>query len=166
MKIYKKLLYTMCMVCSIVLTGCDDFLTPDNKSSVTDTDYFSTASGFQSLVYDAYAQLIDIYNSTDVPVYFNSGTDLYHDGRNDIDAALHRWSNFTPEHGKVKTFYTDCYDGIRSCLSIQYYASAANVSDDVKQKAIDEGRFIQALFYYLLVNNYGEIGRASCRERV
>ena len=79
----------MCMVCSIVLTGCDDFLTPDNKSSVTDTDYFSTASGFQSLVYDAYAQLIDIYNSTDVPVYFNSGTDLYHDGRNDIDAALH-----------------------------------------------------------------------------
>lgn len=52
MKIYKKLLYTMCMVCSIVLTGCDDFLTPDNKSSVTDTDYFSTASGFQSLVYD------------------------------------------------------------------------------------------------------------------
>lgn len=53
--------------------------------------------------------------------------------------------------------YTDCYDGIRSCLSIQYYAPAANVSDAVKQKAIDEGRFVQALFYYLLVNNYGGV---------
>nr|WP_320999950.1 RagB/SusD family nutrient uptake outer membrane protein [Bacteroides intestinalis] len=157
MKIYKKLLYAMFMIGSMTLTGCDDFLTPDNKSSVTDTDYFSTASGFQSLVYDAYAQLIDIYNSADAPVYFNAGTDLYQDGRNDIDAALHRWSNFTPEHGKVKTFYTDCYDGIRSCLSIQYYAPAANVSDAVKQKAIDEGRFVQALFYYLLVNNYGGV---------
>ena len=104
MKIYKKLLYAMFMIGSMTLTGCDDFLTPDNKSSVTDTDYFSTASGFQSLVYDAYAQLIDIYNSADAPVYFNAGTDLYQDGRNDIDAALHRWSNFTPEHGKVKTF--------------------------------------------------------------
>ena len=61
MKIYKKLLYAMFMIGSMTLTGCDDFLTPDNKSSVTDTDYFSTASGFQSLVYDAYAQLIDIF---------------------------------------------------------------------------------------------------------
>ena len=60
MKIYKKLLYAMFMIGSMTLTGCDDFLTPDNKSSVTDTDYFSTASGFQSLVYDAYAQLIYI----------------------------------------------------------------------------------------------------------
>lgn len=50
MKIYKKLLYAMFMIGSMTLTGCDDFLTPDNKSSVTDTDYFSTASGFQSLV--------------------------------------------------------------------------------------------------------------------
>ena len=42
MKIYKKLLYAMFMIGSMTLTGCDDFLTPDNKSSVTDTDYFST----------------------------------------------------------------------------------------------------------------------------
>lgn len=34
MKLYKKLLYTMCMAGSITLTGCDDFLTPDNKSAV------------------------------------------------------------------------------------------------------------------------------------
>lgn len=157
MKIYKKILYIACMVGSTMLTGCDDFLTADNKSSVTDADYFATASGFQSLVYDAYAQLTSIYNSSDVTAYFNAGTDLYHDGRGDINAALHRWSNFTPENGTVKTFYTDCYDGIRSCLAIQYYAPAANVSADVKQKAIDEGRFVEALFYYLLVNNYGGV---------
>lgn len=157
MKIYKKILYIACMVGSTMLTGCDDFLTADNKSSVTDADYFATASGFQSLVYDAYAQLTSIYNSSDVTAYFNAGTDLYHDGRGDINAALHRWSNFTPENGTVKTFYTDCYDGIRSCLAIQYYAPAANVSADVKQKAIDEGRFVEAMFYYLLVNNYGGV---------
>lgn len=157
MKIYKKLLYTACLVGTTMLTGCDSFLTADNKSAVTDLDYFSTPSGFQSLVYDAYAELKEIYNSSDVTAYFNAGTDLYQDGRNDINAALHRWSNFTPENGTVKTFYTDCYDGIRSCLSIQYYAPEASVSDDVKQKAIDEGRFVKAMFYYLLVNNYGGV---------
>lgn len=140
-----------------MLTGCDSFLTADNKSSVTDVDYFATASGFRSLVYDAYAQLTDIYNSDNVATYFNAGTDLYQDGRTDIEAALHRWSNFTPENATVKKFYTDCYDGIRSCLAIRYYAPSAIVSDDVRQKAIDEGRFVEALFYYLLVNNYGGV---------
>lgn len=112
----------MCMAGSIALTGCDDFLTPDNKSSVTDVEYFTTADGFQSLVNDAYAQLSAIFNSSDVTTYFNAGTDMYQDGRKDNDAALHRWSNFTPENGIVKNFYTDCYDGLRACLAIQYYA--------------------------------------------
>lgn len=93
----------MCMAGSITLTGCDDFLTPDNKSAVNDVEYFTTSAGLQALTYDAYAQLKNIFNSSDVTAYFNSGTDLYQDGRNDISAALHRWSNFTPENGTVKT---------------------------------------------------------------
>lgn len=157
MKLYKKLIYTVSMAGVMTMTSCDSFLTPDNKSAVTDTEYFSTAAGFQSLVYDAYAQLKDIYNSGSVTTYFNSGTDLYQDGRNDIDAALHRWSTFTPENGTVKTFYTDCYDAIRSSLAIQYYAPGAGVSEDVKQKAIDEGRFVESLHYFLLVNNFGGV---------
>lgn len=157
MKLYKKLLYTMCMAGSITLTGCDDFLTPDNKSAVNDVEYFTTSAGLQALTYDAYAQLKNIFNSSDVTAYFNSGTDLYQDGRNDISAALHRWSNFTPENGTVKNFYTDCYDGIRSCLAIQYYAAQSTVSEDIKQKNIDEGRFIECLYYYLLVNNFGGV---------
>jgi hypothetical protein len=91
------------MATSITLTGCDDFLTPDNKSSVTDIEYFATADGFQSLVNDAYGQLDAIFNSSDVTTYFNSGTDMYQDGRKDNDAALHRWSNFTPETVLWKT---------------------------------------------------------------
>ena len=47
MKLYKKLLYTMCMAGSITLTGCDDFLTPDNKSAVNDVEYFTTSAGLQ-----------------------------------------------------------------------------------------------------------------------
>lgn len=157
MKIYKKLLYAMCMAGSITLTGCDDFLTPDNKSAVNDVEYFTSSAGLQSLVYNAYAQLKTIYNSTDVTSYFNSGTDLYQDGRNDISAALHRWSNFTPENGTVKNFYFDCYEGIRACRAIQYYAVQSTVDNDVKQKCIDEGRFIECFYYYLLVNNFGGV---------
>lgn len=153
----KRIIYTVVVASTFSLAGCDDYLTPDNKSSVTDVDYFSTASGFQSLVYDSYAQLKDIFNSSNVPIYFNAGTDLYQQGRSATDAALHRWVNFTPENSIVESFYTACYDGIRSCLSIQYYAPMTSVDDNTKQKAIDEGRFVEALFYYLLVNNFGGV---------
>lgn len=125
----------MCMAGSITLTGCDDFLTPDNKSAVNDVEYFTTSAGLQALTYDAYAQLKNIFNSSDVTAYFNSGTDLYQDGRNDISAALHRWSNLLLKWD-CKNFYTDCYDGIRSCLAIQYYAAQSTVSEDIKQKTL------------------------------
>ncbi len=157
MKLYKKLSYILCGAGFVTLSGCDDFLTPENKSNVTDVEYFSTAAGFQSLVNDAYAKLPSIFNSSDVTTYFNAGTDMYQDGRRDIDATMHRWQNFTPEAGIPKSFYTTCYTGLRSCFAIAYYAPNAQVSDDVKQKAIDEGRFLASLYYYLLVNNFGGV---------
>ena len=157
----KKYINRICLATALlstgILIGCDDFLTPENRSSVTDQAYFSTASGFQSLVNDTYAQLKDIYNSRSVTLYFNAGTDLYQVGRNQTDDALHRWQNLNPDNGNVSNFYNMCYDAIRSAMSIQYYAPNAAVNDDVKQKAIDEGRFVAALHYYLLVNNFGGV---------
>lgn len=158
----KKLIYIAALAGTLSLTGCEDFLTPDNKSSVTDKDYFSTSSGFQSLVYDAYAQLggnagNKLMNSSDEPALFNAGTDMYTDGRNRCSDALQRWQNFTPENGTVKTFYTHCYDVIRACQAISYYAGGAAVSDDVKTKSVDEGRVIASFVYYLLVNNFGGV---------
>jgi len=158
----KKLLYIAALAGALSLTGCEDFLTPDSKSSVTDKDYFSTPAGFQSLVYDAYAQLganggDKLLNSKDQPALFNAGTDMYTDGRNQCSDALHLWQNFTPENGTVKTFYTHCYDVIRACQAIAYYAGGAAVSDDVKTKAVDEGRVIASFIYYLMVNNFGGV---------
>lgn len=157
MKLYKNIMCATAIGLAMTATGCSDFLDSDNKSSVTDTDYFSTESGFKSLVYDSYAQLTDIFSTGDTPEFFNAGTDLYQDSRRDIDPGLHRWQNFNPQHATVLKFYTQCYDGIRSTLQIQHYAPSAKVSADVKQKAIDEGRFINSMFYYLLVNNYGGV---------
>ncbi len=154
----KKLLYIAALAGTFALTGCEDFLTPEAKDRVTDVDYFSTPAGFQSLVYDAYAQIGPKFmNSSDAPAFFNAGTDMYTNARNQCNDALHLWQNFTPENGTVKTFYTQCYDAIRSCQAIAYYAGNAAVSEDVKAKAIDEGRVIASFIYYLMVNNFGGV---------
>lgn len=153
----KKLLYAVALLGTMSLASCEDFLTAENKGA-PDENYFYTAAGLQSLVYDCYGTLDAIYNSTDVPAYFNAGTDLYCNGRGKCNTALHSWDAFTPENGTVKNFYNACYNGIRAAYAIQYYAAKSVVKDeDVKTKAIDEGRFVAAFYYYLLVNNFGGV---------
>ena len=47
----KKYIYTAVILVGFVLTtSCEDFLTTDNQSNVTDKAYFSTKTGFESLV--------------------------------------------------------------------------------------------------------------------
>ncbi len=53
----KKLLYIAVLAGTFALTGCDDFLTPDNKSAVTDKDFFTSKDGFPTIVNDVYATL-------------------------------------------------------------------------------------------------------------
>ena len=57
----KKYIYTAVILVGFVLTtSCEDFLTTDNKSNVTDKEYFSTKTGFESLVSNAYIILMKV----------------------------------------------------------------------------------------------------------
>ena len=90
----KKYIYTAVILVGFVLTtSCEDFLTTDNKSNVTDKEYFSTKTGFESLVSNAYSTLRDVYAVSSYTTYFNAGTDMYADGRNYINDELH-YQNF------------------------------------------------------------------------
>ena len=151
----KKIIYMAAMACMLTVTGCDDFLTPENKSNVTDTQFFSTAAGFESLVNDAYTKLKTVY-TTD-PDYFNDGTDMYCDARNKISEALHQYLQLTPENGVMKELYTNCYKGIRAACAVEYYAADCSMNDAQKSKRIDEARVLRAHFYYLLVNTFGGV---------
>ncbi len=160
----KKLLYIAALAGTFALTGCEDFLTPDNKSAFNE-EYYKTKDGFQSIVYDVYSTLGSfasgkMFNSSNVTAYFSAGTDLYMDGRKDCDKAMHRWQNITPESGVPKEFYTNAYDAIRKCYTIDYYAPdvpAASYTDDEKARMIDECHTVACFYYYLLVNKFGGV---------
>lgn len=153
----KKFLYTTIIACLILATGCDDFLTPENKSNVSDKEYFSTQTGFESLTANAYEKLRTIYATTYYLDYFQAGTDMYCNARGKCDQALHEYESLTPEHSKLKDLYTYCYNGIRSAYSVKHYAATASVSDELRNKRVDETRVIAANFYYILVNVFGGV---------
>ena len=57
----------------------------------------------------------------------------------------------------MKDLYTYCFNGIRAAYAVKYYAAGAAVSDDLRNKRVDEGRVIAANFYYILVNTFGGV---------
>ncbi len=161
----KKLLYIAALAGTFALTGCEDFLTPENKSAVTDKDYFTSKDGFPTIVNDVYSTLgtrggKKMFNSSNVTAYFSAGTDLYMDARRPCDLAIHRWQNITPESGVPEEFYENAYDAIRKCYTIDYYApdvSASAWSDKEKARMIDECHTVACFYYYLLVNKFGGV---------
>ncbi len=154
----KKLLYIAALAGTFALTGCEDFLTPENKSAVTDKDYFTSKTGFSSIVSDVCSTLgSKVFNASNVTAYFSAGTDLYMDGRYDCDVAMHRWQNIGPESSVPGTFYTDAYKAIRKCYTIDYYAPDAACSEEDKARMIDECHTVACFYYYLLVNKFGGV---------
>lgn len=151
----KRVLYLAAMACLLGVSGCDDFLTPDNKSNVTDVQSFSTATGFQNLTNDVYAKLKVIYTAD--PDFFNDGTDMYCDGRSKISEALHQYLQLTPENSEMKDLYTKCYDVIRAACAVEYYATGCTMAESEKNRLIDEARTLRAHSYYLLVNTFGGV---------
>lgn len=154
----KKFVYiVILLISSVSLVSCDDFLTTDNKSNVTDKKYFSTKSGFESLVSNAYETLRDIYASSSYTTYFNAGTDMYADGRNYINDELHEYETLNPENSVMKELYTACYKGIRAAYAVKHYAPDAAVDEFLRNKRVDEARVLAANYYYILVNTFGGV---------
>lgn len=154
----KKIIYiTIILICSTSMLSCEDFLSTENKSNVTDKQYFSTKTGFESLTANAYEKLRDIYASASYTTYFNAGTDLYADARTQINDELHEYETLNPENSTMKELYTACYSGIRAAYAIKYYAPDAVIDDELRNKRVDEGRVLAANFYFLLVNTFGGV---------
>lgn len=154
----KKFIYiAILLVFSAWMVSCDGFLTTDNKSNVTDKEYFSTKSGFESLVSNAYETLRDIYASSSYTTYFNAGTDMYADGRNYINDELHEYETLNPENSVMKELYTACYKGIRAAYAVKHYAQDAEIDEILRNKRVDEARVLAANYYYILVNTFGGV---------
>lgn len=145
------------MLSALAMTGCNDFLDADNKSSVTDQQYFTTKAGFQTLLNNAYESLHDIYASSSYTDYFQAGTDMYQDGRSYIDDALHEYETLTPEQSDMKSLYASCYEGIRKAYAVLYYAPEANIDEATRRSAICQARALAANYYYIMVNIFGGV---------
>lgn len=151
----KKFIYSAVMALAVLsTTSCSDFLEQDNRSDKPSEEFYATKSGFSSLVNSTYSSLRSVYGG--VPWVFSAGTDLYAKGKQGVNAIGLYGSTYNSSDSDVKTFYTECFEGIQLANSVIHYSETTEESS-VRQQYTDEARFVRAYYYYLLVQQFGGV---------
>ncbi|SHL99996.1 RagB/SusD family nutrient uptake outer membrane protein [Flavobacterium chilense] len=137
-----------------VFTSCNDYIEEESLSNVPADATYKTASGFQLLVNSNYAWLKGIYGGN--PWLFESGTDMYAEGRTPEPAGLSQYALLIPSSSNVDELYISCYQQIQSVNKTVYYSTITEQTANLNT-LVGEAKFLRANAYFLLVQTYGGV---------
>lgn len=150
----------------LIAASCNDFIEEENKSSIVADEFYTTESGYESLINANYASLRDIYG--DEAYVFTLGTDLFTSGRGNPPAiGLLNYRDLTANENNgtefVRNFYQDLYEAIQLANNALYFK---DITEEVPTLSVREGeiRFLRAFYYFLLVQSFGDV--PMVKERI
>jgi hypothetical protein len=168
-------IYLLTSILTLLLFSCSDFLEEENKSNITAENYFTSASGYETLVNAAYATLKGTIGTPlgglerGAPYLFCSGVDIFNRGesilvggtyesRDIYSSQLNEYGSLDAQNGFVSSFYTDFYYAVQVCnTAVARAENAIQLSDSRKQQLLAEVKVLRAYYYYHLVEQFGEV---------
>ncbi len=164
----KKINYYILGAClSLGLVSCSDFLDEENLSNVNSNEYFIQKDGYESLVNASYATLRSMWKNE--PWLFNLGVDIYTRGESELiggsygnrdvySSELNEYATLDAQNGYVSDFYKNAYYGIQVInTAVNKGQSVSGMSEADVNKRVAEVRFLRAYYYYLLVEQFGDV---------
>lgn len=150
----KKLTYLFILAGFLGLAGCSKFLDEENKSNATAESFYLTPKGYEALVNSCYASLRDVYAGP--PYIFLAGTDLFFSAGAEAPAGLTAYQTLTPGTSQVATFFQKLYESIQIVNTALAYADKTQQTSTITSRK-GEVRFLRAYYYFLLVQNFGDL---------
>jgi starch-binding outer membrane protein, SusD/RagB family len=158
----KKYLYSIAFAALMAGSGCTD-LDEVIYDKIPADVYPENADQIAGLAVDGYAKLKDLIDdggwwflaqevSSDEVVFPTRDTD-WDDGGKWRVLHAHEWSN---DVDAVNSMWSNLYDGISRCNSIVDRMKTFTQTDDTKKK-IAELETMRCFYYYLLMDNYGDV---------
>lgn len=144
MKLNKYLYFGI--LASVTLSGCSDFLNPDNPSAGNSNggDYITTnPESLRATTYNAFSGFV-----TNVALH-DQGADLYINPRSGSDGTYSEYT-FNANDGDIEKYYKNAYSGIN-------YANAMITYNGEGSKLAAEAHFLRAYGYYLLTQQFGDV---------
>ena len=155
----KKILYIAASaVLSLGMVSCS--LDAENLTDSTSENFPNREKDVTSLLAAVYENLNAVNATPQASFYYlsmlASDDNLGGGGANDkLMQALDLMCNYNAN--MTEQFYKDRYEGIARANALLEALPNTSLSDDVKNQAIGEAKFLRAFFYYELASQYGNV---------
>jgi starch-binding outer membrane protein, SusD/RagB family len=140
--------------------SCGDILEETPVSLATADSYYSTPKGIEDGLKAAYSNLRG-FATEDFMFVTEIGTDIFTNGFGGVTNApeINDYSpNLLGINGKITSVWNNLYVGINQANTIVSRAKEVNgLSEKEKARITGEARFLRALYYFHLVQQYGDV---------
>jgi starch-binding outer membrane protein, SusD/RagB family len=144
-----------------ILTACNDILEENPVGLATAESYYSTPKGIEDGLKATYTSLRGFYGLEYAFFLTVTGTDMYTNG---FGGATNNpdYNNYSPNllgsSAYVKNIWDNFYVGINQANAVIGRApKVAGLSESERNRIIGEARFLRALYYFHLVQQFGDI---------
>jgi hypothetical protein len=157
MKIYQNIRRTAVALAVIALLpiSCKKVLDSEYRSDLG-PEYFATPDGLQSGLNASYAISRFFWGSEGFAGTAVAGTDeVVRGGDGSLD--FHAYQNITPQNGTIGSIWNNSYIAINNLNGVLEFGPDANVPATRKVELLGEAKFLRAFYYFLLVQNFGDV---------
>lgn len=143
----------------IGVSSCKNYLDEEIVSGATAGSYIVDANGLTGVVNAAYAPLRTYYGQEAGFVLTEFGVDTYTHGRDGSFIDVNQYNpGLSPSLSILGPLWTNFYKGISTCnTAIDRAPAISNISDLLRSQRVAEARYLRALYYFLLVQTFGDI---------
>lgn len=154
---HKIYLLTLALV-AFFSQSCEDYLTEELVSDVSSGTYYTTPQGFEDAVKATYFWMKPFFSVERGFTMTVFGTDTYTNGA-DGGWKMYNFYNgdLNPSNGYARDTWRDFYRGINQANATINRGAGIEMDEAVKNNRIAEVRFLRALYYFVLVQTYGDI---------
>jgi hypothetical protein len=147
------------LLAALITQSCSDILEESPRSVLNPVGFYTEEAGLKAGVYAAYSNLREIYGEEEHPFRLTIlGTDLFTHGKAEVGLPFDYYNpDLNSFAGEVDYLWSRSYRNIN--LTNTIIASAPNVqmNEELKQRLVSEAKFIRALSYFWLVQQFGDI---------
>jgi len=158
----KKITYILISVLFLgSFSSCNDILEENPVGLATADSYYATPKGIEDGLKAVYTTLRKFYGQEDSFFLTVTGTDVFTNGFGGVTNSpdINNYSaNLLGTNGMVTSVWNNFYTGINQANAVISRApKVEGISDAEKQRIIAEARFIRGLYYFHLVQQFGDV---------
>lgn len=157
----KPLKYLLTAVCLITVSACQGILEENPVGLATAESYYATPKGIEDGLKATYTTLRTFYGQQEAFFLTLTGTDLFTNGFGGVTNSpdINNYSaNFLGTNAFVTTIWNNFYTGINQANAVIGRApDVGGLSEAEKERITGEARFLRALYYFHLVQQFGDV---------